>query len=35
VAGLLTVCNAGDKHGRTSDLTGQQISDLAEFLLSQ
>ncbi len=32
---VLTKHNPGDKHGVTSDLTEKQISDLAEFVLSQ
>lgn len=32
---VLTMYNAGDKHGKTSTLTEEQISDLAEFVLSQ
>jgi YVTN family beta-propeller protein len=32
---VLTVYNTDDKHGKTSNLTKQQIDDLAEFILSQ
>ncbi len=32
---VLTKHNAGDKHGKTSTLTKEQINDLAEFVLSQ
>ena len=32
---VLTKYNAGDKHGKTSTLTKEQINDLAEFVLSQ
>lgn len=31
---LLTKYNPGDKHGRTSGLTPQEIDDLAQFVLS-
>jgi YVTN family beta-propeller protein len=31
---VLTKFNAGDRHGRTSDLTPQEIDDLVAFLLS-
>lgn len=29
---VLTTANAGDRHGKTSHLTGQQLDDLVEFL---
>ncbi|MBA7473750.1 hypothetical protein ES707_09094 [subsurface metagenome] len=32
---VLTKHNSGDKHGVTSNLTGNEIGDLAEFVLSQ
>jgi len=32
---VLTKHNSGDKHGVTSNLTGNEINDLAEFVLSQ
>jgi mono/diheme cytochrome c family protein len=32
---VLTKYNVGDKHGRTSTLSEQEINDLAEFVLSQ
>jgi len=32
---VLTVHNANDKHGRTSELTDEQITDLAEFVLTR
>lgn len=31
---VLTVRNAGDTHGKTSDLTPEQLDDLVEYLLS-
>ena len=31
---VLTTHNMGDKHGRTSKLTKQQLNDLAEYVLS-
>ena len=31
---VLTVKNSNDQHGKTSQLTQQQIDDLAEYLLS-
>lgn len=31
---VLTTCNAGDRHGRTSQLNKSQIADLVEFLKS-
>jgi YVTN family beta-propeller protein len=31
---VLTACNPHDRHGRTSDLTRQEISDLCAYLLS-
>lgn len=31
---VLTTYNPGDKHGTTSDLTGQQVNNLAEYVLS-
>ena len=31
---VLTTKNRGDKHGRTSHLSGRQIDDLAEYVLS-
>jgi len=34
VIDLLTVYNEGDRHGRTSKLTPQQLRDLAEYVLS-
>ena len=35
IKGVLTKYNTADKHGSTSALSEQQISDLAEFVLSQ
>ena len=32
---VLVKFNPGDAHGKTSDLTEQEIDDLAEFVLSQ
>jgi cytochrome c peroxidase len=32
---VLTKYNVGDKHGKTSTLSEQEINDLAEFVLSQ
>jgi YVTN family beta-propeller protein len=32
---VLTVHNPNDKHGRTSELTDEQITDLAEFVLTR
>jgi len=34
VIDVLTVYNTGDRHGRTSKLTPQQLKDLAEYILS-
>ena len=31
---VLTTCNPGDKHGVTSNLTPEQVKDLAEYVLS-
>jgi hypothetical protein len=31
---VLTTRNPGDKHGKTSNLTPQQLDDLAAYLLS-
>ena len=31
---VLTNCNKDNRHGLTSDLTDEQINDLAEFVLS-
>ncbi len=31
---VLTTCNVGDRHGKTSQLTSAQVSDLVEFLKS-
>jgi cytochrome c peroxidase len=32
---VLTACNPHDEHGRTSELTQEQIADLAEFVLTR
>jgi cytochrome c peroxidase len=32
---VLTTANKDDRHGRTSQLTPQEIDDLAEYVLSQ
>jgi YVTN family beta-propeller protein len=32
---VLTTCNTDDNHGHTSDLSKRELSDLAEFILSQ
>jgi hypothetical protein len=32
---VLTVHNPHDKHGQTSQLTKEQVSDLAEFVLTR
>ena len=32
LADVLTKLNSGDRHGKTSQLTSQQIADLIEFL---
>ncbi|MBN2506845.1 MAG: c-type cytochrome [Verrucomicrobia bacterium] len=34
VRDVLTVCNAGDRHGKTSHLSGSQLDDLVAYLLS-
>jgi len=34
IVDVLRTCNPGDKHGRTSGLTDEQIADLAEYVLS-
>jgi hypothetical protein len=31
---VLTTANAGDKHGTTSQLTSEQVSDMVQFLKS-
>lgn len=35
VRGVLTSHNVGDTHGNTSHLTGEQLADVTEFILSQ
>jgi len=35
IADVLTKFNAGDRHGKTSNLTPEQINDLAEYVLSR
>ncbi|MBM4050670.1 MAG: c-type cytochrome [Planctomycetes bacterium] len=35
MADVITKCNPNDKHGKTSTLTPQEVSDLVEFVLSQ
>jgi len=32
---MLTKLNKGDKHGKTSGLTGQQLMDVEQYVLSQ
>ncbi len=32
---VLTVCNPNDKHGVTSNLTGEQLNDLIEYVLTR
>jgi hypothetical protein len=34
IGDMLTTFNAGDKHGKTSGLTPEEIADLAEYILS-
>jgi len=32
---MLTIHNSGDKHGKTSDLTEQELNDLAQFVMTR
>ena len=32
---VLTTCNPDNKHGKTSELTVEQIADLTEFVLTR